>query len=102
MYYVNDRKGVTEYTLCFLTMAGLLRVRARKNPLEPEHPGPIYRVHILNPLIFCVVSGFIVVRSAYNHLIQALFIFGFYLCGIFLYKSTWWQRIVIQGDDPPD
>jgi hypothetical protein len=93
------RVGMAEYVMCFAAVAGVLVLRVRSRSIEPGPGPPIYRTFILNPVLYCVLSVFVVARSAVKHPVQGLVIFVFNGIGVAVYKSRWWQRFVRIGKD---
>ena len=88
---------MTEYTFYFATVCGLLKIRSESQRGRVGTRQSSYHTHIATPLLFCGVSAFIVVRSALSHWLIALTICCFLVSGIALYKSIWWQRLVMDG-----
>lgn len=76
--------GLGEYTFFFLTVLGAIILRYR----QPELPRP-YKPLIFIPVVFALVSGFVVVRGAAFAPTQALILVGLWALGLVLY---WGQR----------
>jgi L-type amino acid transporter 9 len=81
--------GLGEYTFFFLTVVGALVLRYR----EPHLKRP-YKPPILTPVIFAVVSGFVVVRGAVFAPVQAAVLAGVWVVGLAFYWAKWliWLR----------
>jgi solute carrier family 7 (L-type amino acid transporter), member 6 len=70
--------GITEYLIFIFTVLALFRLRSRSPlPLMPsssvvESTGTtVYRTHIVNPILFCVLSVFLVGRGVVTEPAQA-------------------------------
>lgn len=72
--------GLGEYSFFFLTVLGAIVLRFR----EPELRRP-YRPFILIPIIFAVVSGFVVVRGAFFAPVLALVVIVVWIIGLGFY-----------------
>lgn len=72
--------GLAEYTFFFLTVLGAIILRFR----EPELKRPV-KPFILIPVLFALVSGFVVVRGAVFAPIQAAILIGIWVAGAILY-----------------
>lgn len=72
--------GLGEYTFFFLTVFGAIILRYR----EPQLERP-YKPFVLIPLIFALVSGFVVVRGAAFAPSQALVLAGLWVLGLVFY-----------------
>ncbi|KAH8883285.1 amino acid transporter [Thozetella sp. PMI_491] len=78
--------GLGEYTFFFLTVLGAIVLRFR----EPELCRP-YKPILLIPVIFAVVSGFVVVRGAAFAPFQTLILGAVWLLGLAIYLTQrWW------------
>ncbi|OBR14543.1 Amino acid transporter [Colletotrichum higginsianum IMI 349063] len=75
--------GLGEYTFFFLTVLGAVILRVR----EPKLRRP-YKPFVLIPVVFALVSGFVVVRGAIFAPIQALILVVLWLVGLGFY----WAR----------
>ncbi|KAJ0162781.1 amino acid transporter -like protein [Colletotrichum tanaceti] len=75
--------GLGEYTFFFLTVLGAVILRVR----EPKLRRP-YKPFVLIPVVFALVSGFVVVRGAIFAPIQALILLVLWLVGLGFY----WAR----------
>ncbi|KAK6209851.1 hypothetical protein QIS74_11435 [Colletotrichum tabaci] len=75
--------GLGEYTFFFLTVLGAVILRIR----EPKLRRP-YKPFVLIPVVFALVSGFVVVRGAIFAPIQALILVVLWLVGLGFY----WAR----------
>jgi len=75
--------GLGEYTFFFLTVLGAILLRYRQPQLERP-----YKPLILNPVVFALVSGFVVVRGAAFAPTQALVLIGLWILGLLFY----WAR----------
>ena len=73
--------GLGEYTFFFLTVLGAIVLRYR----EPELERP-YKPFVVVPLIFALVSGFVVVRGAAFAPAQALILAGLWGLGLVFYE----------------
>jgi amino acid transporter len=78
--------GLGEYSFFFLAVLGAIILRCR----EPELRRP-YKVFIAFPVIFIVVSGFVVIRGALFAPLQAGIIVGVWAVGLVFYwvKRRW-------------
>lgn len=76
--------GLGEYTFFFLTVVGAIVLRFR----EPKLRRP-YKPSIIIPVIFAVVSGFVIVRGAVFAPVQALILIALWLIGLVFY----WVRV---------
>ncbi|KAI0848049.1 amino acid transporter [Daldinia vernicosa] len=72
--------GLGEYSFFFLTVLGAIVLRFR----EPELPRP-YRPHILVPIVFALVSGFVVIRGAIFAPALALVVIAVWIIGLVFY-----------------
>lgn len=85
--------GLAEYAFFFLTVLGAIILRFR----EPELERPV-KPFILVPILFSVISGFVVVRGAVFAPVQAGILLGIWAIGlIFFYarKSLTSNSIVV-------
>jgi L-type amino acid transporter 6 len=62
--------GITEYLIFILTVLALFRLRLHPHPSPPSSPpavkpvrAMIYRTTTVNPVVFCVLSVFLVLRG---------------------------------------
>lgn len=74
--------GLGEYSFFFLTVLGAIILRYR----EPGLHRP-YKTFAINPLLFVVVSGFVVARGALFAPFQAIIIVVIWIVGVVFYKS---------------
>lgn len=72
--------GLGEYSFFFLAVLGALVLRYR----EPDLARP-YRAFIAFPLLFVVVSGFVVIRGAIFAPLQAMVIISIWILGLVFY-----------------
>lgn len=72
--------GLGEYTFFFLTVLGAILLRYR----QPELERP-YKPFITTPLVFAIVSGFVVVRGAVFAPTQAVVLIGLWGFGLVFY-----------------
>ncbi|KAI1087566.1 amino acid transporter [Rostrohypoxylon terebratum] len=72
--------GLGEYSFFFLTVLGAIVLRFR----EPELRRP-YKPFILIPIVFAVVSGFVVIRGAFFAPVLALVVIVVWVIGLGLY-----------------
>lgn len=72
--------GLSEYAFFFLTVLGAIILRWR----EPELRRPI-KPFILIPVLFAIISGFVVVRGAIFAPVQAAVLVGIWVVGIGYY-----------------
>jgi len=81
--------GLGEYTFFLLTVVGALVLRYREPRLERPYKPPI-----LTPVVFAVVSGFVVVRGAVFAPVQAAVLAGVWAVGLVFYWAKWliWLR----------
>jgi solute carrier family 7 (L-type amino acid transporter), member 9/15 len=81
--------GLGEYTFFFLVVVGAIVLRVR----EPALPRP-YKPIILIPVVFAVVSGFVVARGAAFAPFQAIFLVVLWLVGLVYYmiRKRWLAR----------
>ncbi|RMZ72688.1 amino acid transporter [Pyrenophora seminiperda CCB06] len=77
--------GLAEYAFFFLTVLGAIILRFR----EPDLPRPVKPIIII-PILFAVISGFVVVRGAVFAPIQAAILVGIWICGILCYFVRLW------------
>jgi len=77
--------GMAEYTFFFLTVVGDLILRFR----EPDLPRP-YRPPIILPILFCIVSGFVVVRGAIFAPVQLRILVAELVAGVVWYFG--WKK----------
>ena len=89
---------MVEYAIYFVTACGLLKIRWYPRSTQLDLSGVSYKTSILNPVIFCSISGFIALQSAVSHWVAALAVCFFLATGTALYKSPWWQRLVAEND----
>ncbi|KAK2054646.1 amino acid transporter [Colletotrichum caudatum] len=75
--------GLGEYTFFFLTVLGAVVLRVR----EPKLRRP-YKPSVLIPVVFALVSGFVVVRGAIFAPVQALILIVLWVVGLGFY----WAR----------
>ncbi|KAI1029493.1 hypothetical protein LB504_010800 [Fusarium proliferatum] len=73
--------GLGEYSFFFLTVLGAIILRYR----EPDLERP-YKTFSINPVVFVLVSGFVVVRGAIFAPAQAIVILVIWALGIAFYK----------------
>ncbi|KAJ4315108.1 hypothetical protein N0V84_008557 [Fusarium piperis] len=74
--------GLAEFSFFFLTVLGAIILRYR----EPKLYRP-YRTYSFNPLLFVLVSGFVIVRGALFAPQQALVIIVVWVLGLICYKG---------------
>jgi len=79
--------GLGEYTFFFLTVVGAIVLRIR----EPELRRP-YKPIIIIPIVFAVVSGFVVVRGAIFAPLQAGVLILLWVVGCGFYWVRGWLR----------
>lgn len=72
--------GLAEYAFFFLTVLGAIVLRWR----EPDLHRPI-KPFILIPVLFAIISGFVVVRGAIFAPIQAAILVGIWVIGVAYY-----------------
>ncbi|KAF2026387.1 amino acid transporter [Setomelanomma holmii] len=72
--------GLAEYAFFFLTVLGAIILRFR----EPSLPRPV-KPFILIPIVFAIISGFVVIRGAVFAPIQAAILVGIWLAGAAFY-----------------
>jgi L-type amino acid transporter 9 len=72
--------GLAEYFFFFLTVTGAIILRWR----EPELHRPV-KPFILIPVIFAIISGFVVVRGAIFAPVQAAILVGIWVIGAIYY-----------------
>ncbi|CAN9205314.1 unnamed protein product [Alternaria alternata] len=77
--------GLAEYAFFFFTVLGAIILRFR----EPDLPRPVKPL-ILIPILFALISGFVVVRGAVFAPIQAAILVGIWLCGLVFYFVRLW------------
>ncbi|KAF4483534.1 large neutral amino acid transporter [Fusarium agapanthi] len=73
--------GLGEYSFFFLTVLGAIILRYREPYLERP-----YKTFSINPIVFVLVSGFVVVRGAIFAPVQAIVILVIWALGIAFYK----------------
>jgi L-type amino acid transporter 9 len=81
--------GLSEYAFFFLTVLGAIILRWR----EPDLHRPV-KPFIVIPIIFAVISGFVVVRGAMFAPVQAAVLVGIWIVGVGFYFV---RRRVLQG-----
>ncbi|RGP80267.1 hypothetical protein FLONG3_1568 [Fusarium longipes] len=81
--------GLGEYSFFFLTVLGAIILRYR----EPDLERP-YKTFSINPIVFVIVSGFVVVRGAIFAPIQAMIIIAIWVLGLAFYKA---HAVAIKG-----
>ncbi|KAJ4109377.1 hypothetical protein NW765_004264 [Fusarium oxysporum] len=74
--------GLGEYSFFFLTVLGAIILRYR----EPDLERP-YKTFSINPVVFVLVSGFVVARGAIFAPVQAIVILVIWALGISFYKA---------------
>jgi amino acid transporter len=74
--------GLGEYSFFFFTVLGAIILRYR----EPDLERP-YKTFSINPIVFVIVSGFVVVRGAIFAPVQALVIIAIWVLGLAFYKA---------------
>jgi L-type amino acid transporter 9 len=77
--------GLAEYAFFFLTVLGAIILRFR----EPDLPRPV-KPFILIPILFALISGFVVIRGAVFAPIQAAVLVGIWLSGLVFYFIRLW------------
>ena len=84
--------GLGEYSFFFLTVLGAIILRFK----EPDLRRP-YKPFILIPVIFAIVSGFVVVRGAVFAPVQAVILVVLWIIGIGFYWLR--RRLTRAGED---
>lgn len=87
--------GLGEYTFFLITVIGVVVLRIR----EPGLRRP-YKPNIAVPLIFAVVSGFVVIRGAAFAPVQAGVLIGVWALGLLFYYLRRWlyhETMVVVG-----
>ncbi|KAM7214829.1 putative transporter [Rhypophila decipiens] len=84
--------GLGEYTFFFLAVVGAIILRYR----EPELERP-YKPVVLIPVVFSLVSGFVVVRGAAFAPVQALVLVGLWALGLLFYWVK--KRLSAEGQE---
>ncbi|TID14665.1 amino acid transporter [Venturia nashicola] len=80
--------GMAEYTFFFLTVVGDIILRFR----EPDLARP-YKPPIILPILFCIVSGFVVIRGAVFAPVQFAVLVGELVVGIvWYYGFNLWRK----------
>ncbi|KAF4430538.1 hypothetical protein F53441_13942 [Fusarium austroafricanum] len=80
--------GLGEYSFFFLAVLGAIILRYR----EPDLERP-YKTFSINPIMFVLVSGFVVIRGAIFAPIQAIVIIVVWILGVVFYKARqYWAR----------
>ncbi|KAH7179852.1 amino acid/polyamine transporter I [Fusarium flagelliforme] len=74
--------GLGEYSFFFLTVLGAIILRYR----EPDLERP-YKTFSINPIVFVIVSGFVVIRGAIFAPTQAIVIIAIWVLGLIFYKA---------------
>jgi L-type amino acid transporter 9 len=77
--------GLAEYGFFFLTVLGAIILRFR----EPDLPRPV-KPFIFIPILFALISGFVVIRGAVFAPIQAAILVGIWLSGLVFYFIRLW------------
>lgn len=79
---------MAEYTFFFLTVVGDIVLRFR----EPDLARP-YKPPIILPILFSIVSGFVVVRGAVFAPVQFAVLVAELVVGVvWYYGFNWWRR----------
>lgn len=78
--------GLAEYAFFFLTVLGAIILRFR----EPELERPV-KPFILIPILFAVISGFVIIRGAVFAPIQAGILVAIWLLGAVLFYVRRWM-----------
>jgi L-type amino acid transporter 9 len=81
--------GLSEYAFFFLTVLGAIILRWR----EPDLHRPV-KPFIVIPIIFAIISGFVVMRGAMFAPVQAAVLVGIWIVGVGFYFV---RRRVLQG-----
>jgi amino acid transporter len=81
-------KGMLEYLVFFTTVLGVFVLRFRS-----ANDGETYRAWTLNPIIFSIISGAILLSSIVSHPWLALSIVLLVVTGTVLSRTSWWQNI---------
>lgn len=84
--------GLGEYTFFLITVIGVVVLRVR----EPGLRRP-YKPNIAVPLVFAVVSGFVVVRGAAFAPVQAGVLVGVWAIGLLFYYLRRWLYYETEG-----
>ena len=71
--------GLADGIILWIAVACVLVLRFAKDP-PLDSGAPIYRAPIINPIIYCSASGFVLIRSATNHWTQALLVLAVFCC----------------------
>ncbi|KAE8151456.1 amino acid/polyamine transporter I [Aspergillus avenaceus] len=77
--------GLGEYSFFLLTVLGAIILRFR----EPERRRP-YKPFLIVPIIFALVSGFVVIRGALFAPLQAVILISLWVIGVAYYQT--WKR----------
>ncbi|KAH7395248.1 amino acid/polyamine transporter I [Phaeosphaeria sp. MPI-PUGE-AT-0046c] len=72
--------GLAEYAFFFLTVLGAIILRFR----EPDLPRPV-KPYLIIPILFALISGFVVVRGAVFAPVQAGILVGIWVLGAVMY-----------------
>jgi len=72
--------GLAEYAFFFLTVLGAIILRFR----EPNLPRPV-KPFLAIPILFAIISGFVVVRGAVFAPVQAAILVGIWVAGAVFY-----------------
>lgn len=72
--------GLGEYTFFFLTVLGDIILRYR----EPDLPRPV-KPFVGIPVVFSIISGFVVIRGAIFAPVQAIVLCGIWIIGVAFY-----------------
>jgi solute carrier family 7 (L-type amino acid transporter), member 9/15 len=73
--------GLGEYSFFFLTVFGALIMRFREADLQRP-----YKPFVLAPIVFAIISGFVVVRGAVFAPTQAVILIALWLIGVTVYR----------------
>lgn len=82
--------GLGEYSFFFLTVLGAIILRFRQRDLHRP-----YKPFVIVPIIFAVVSGFVVVRGAVFAPVQAVILISLWAIGLVFYwvRGRWTRGV---------
>ena len=84
--------GIADYLFFFLAVLGIYKIRRAGVSTD-------YRTWTINPVVFCFVSGFIVLRGVVTDLLQGAAIGALVVVGWIIFKWKFAKRVVVAEVD---